>query len=220
MSGTRDSLDAERGFLRDRGSRNLRRRRSAPAGRLTSGQRVVADRCDLLGGQRDAIDAHVPQPGMKRRRSVLLRAADEQVASRVDRGRDSRRLRLPSHHRHTSSARGVAGSSTTATCTHWFSTSGLAAVSPRTCRRRRPTRGNRRGSRPRKSDSRCLCRNRKQGPDAPVGRNNQPVTLIASSRPTAPPRESARWLPSPVSSRTLRNCGSSTNVPPLPRSVA
>ena len=214
MSGTLRQPRRQGRFLRDRGSRNLRRRRSAAAGRLTAGQRIVADRRHLLGGQRDAIDAHVTQPAMKRRRSVLLRAADEQPARW--RGRswrdDIRRLRRPSRHPHMSSARG------------W----------PDRARRRRAPTGSRRAA------WRSLPAHRAAGDDrraetARLATGEHPirgvcaeiedrarmprsagttshVTLIVSS-PDSAAAGSCRWLPSPVSSRTLRNCGSSTNVP-------
>ena len=128
----------ERRFARDVGGRDLGRRRAAAAGGLRARPARSANRGDGLVAERDAIEADVAQPRVKRRLAVLLRASEEQAVGR-------RRLRQDLRGRHVDVGRlprlravdvrrehAAAGSSTTAKCSHWFSTIALAAVSPRT----------------------------------------------------------------------------------------
>ena len=184
----------ERRFLRDRGRRDLRRRRAAAArssdGRTArccgssppAGRSARCGRCGRRAAGRAASARRRPASGRGRAGWLPRRLADDL------RGVHARRRspRPPSRRRRRSSARGSAGSRTTATCTHWFSTTGFAGrLSAHRAAGDDRRAEARRGSPRRTAGSTAFWPKSKTGPDAPVGRNSQPVTLSVSSPASA-----------------------------------
>ena len=161
MSGTCDSRDANGDSLRDGGRRNLRRRRAAARASSAAGQRVAANRRDLLGrsARCDRCARRAAAPCSVGAASSCERPRNSRFASAPGR-RSARRhvtfVACPlARRRCTPSARGWPDRARPRRASTGFRRAVLAAVSPRTVPSDDDRRAEaRRGWRPRTAGSR------------------------------------------------------------------